>query len=475
MSTLVAIAVLCAGWPGTASLAALGQVPASAGTWGNAREVPGLGQLNQGGNAVVASVSCPSVGNCGAGGWYSPASGTLEAFVVNEVKGRWRQPEEVPGVATLNTAGVGLVDNMSCPSPGDCSAVGTYQTNIKDQLPFVVTETNGTWGQAAEVPGLSALGTDKYINFGSVSCASPGNCSAGGSYGVAPQGFQAFVVSQAKGKWGKAEEVPGSAALNTGGNASTGWISCPAVGDCSADGQYTDASGHTQVFVVNESGGTWGTAQELPGLSALNANDAGVGPLSCGAVGDCGLGGTYIDSFGAGQVFVASESGGAWGGTEEIPGTASLNTSGANVTAISCPAAGDCGAVGIYGGASNVDDAFAVTESGGTWGNAAQIPGTGALNQGAIAYPAAISCPAPGDCGAGGYYDDSAGHLQVFVVNQSSGAWGTAEQIPGSAKLNTGGNAVLNAMSCPTVSHCTAGGFYTAKASAQEGFVVSGP
>ena len=42
--------------------------------WGRAVEVPGLGSLNKGGNAGVNSVSCASPGNCTAGGSYTDRS-----------------------------------------------------------------------------------------------------------------------------------------------------------------------------------------------------------------------------------------------------------------------------------------------------------------------------------------------------------------------------------------------------------------
>ena len=54
------------------------------------------------------------------------------------------------------------------------------------------------------------------------------------------------------GVWGRAEAVPGLAALNRGGFARVFSVSCARAGECSAGGTYTDASGG-QGFVVNES------------------------------------------------------------------------------------------------------------------------------------------------------------------------------------------------------------------------------
>jgi hypothetical protein len=78
---------------GTAQAAAV----AVAGTWRKAIEVPGLGSLNKGGSALLTSVSCASAGNCAAGGFYSDGSFHTQAFVVSERDGTWGKAIEVPG------------------------------------------------------------------------------------------------------------------------------------------------------------------------------------------------------------------------------------------------------------------------------------------------------------------------------------------------------------------------------------------
>ena len=54
------------------------------GRWGKAIQVPGSGALNAGGGAGVNSVSCPSAGNCAAGGLYVDSSGHDQGFVVSQ-------------------------------------------------------------------------------------------------------------------------------------------------------------------------------------------------------------------------------------------------------------------------------------------------------------------------------------------------------------------------------------------------------
>jgi hypothetical protein len=59
------------------------------------------------------------------------------------------------------------------------------------------------------------------------------------------------VVSERNGSWGKAIEVPGSGALNTGGHAQVMSVSCTSAGYCAAGGYYLDRSGADQAFVVS--------------------------------------------------------------------------------------------------------------------------------------------------------------------------------------------------------------------------------
>src|SRR5215472_6451611 len=56
--------------------------------------------------------------------------------------------------------------------------------------------SGGTWGTAREVPGTAALDQGGPAEALSVSCASAGNCSAGGSYADGPDSAQAFVAGE---------------------------------------------------------------------------------------------------------------------------------------------------------------------------------------------------------------------------------------------------------------------------------------
>src|SRR5215472_9565391 len=338
------------------------------GTWRTAIEVPGSGMLNKD-DAGVSSVSCASAGNCAAGGIYSSG----QAFVVSEQNGTWRTAVEVPGSGMLNAGGYARVLSVSCASAGNCAA-GGFSTDLGNPghgQAFVVSEINGTWRKAIEVPGSGMLNKGGAAGVNSVSCASAGNCAAGGFYEHSSVSLQAFVVSERNGTWGTARQVPGSGALDAGGSASVNSVSCASAGNCAAGGYYFDRSWHYQAFVVSEQNGTWGTAMQVPGSGALNAGGvASVESVSCASAGKCAAGGFYTDGFGHQQAFVVSEINGTWRTAIEVPGSGALNTGGGplvpargGVSSVSCASAGNCAAGGFYTDGFGRVQAFVVSQA----------------------------------------------------------------------------------------------------------------
>jgi hypothetical protein len=490
--TAAVLAVACSVLQASGSEAAarmLATAAASGGVWGKALEVPGMAGLDNADGAEITSVSCASAGDCTAGGYSPDASGNnTQAYVVGETNNSWGTAQVVPGIAALNTGGIAQITSVSCASAGDCSAGGYYTDGSASTQAFVATQTGGRWGTAEEVPGTAALnaGAGPYsgAETTSVSCSSVGNCSAGGYYTDGSGDTQAFVATQTGGSWGTAEEVPGTAALNAGASslsgAKTTAVSCAPAGNCSVGGYYTDGSGSVQAFVATQTGSTWGTAQELPGTAALNAfGGASVTAVSCASTGSCSAAGYYTDSSDNTQAFVATQTGSTWGTAQELPGTAALNISGnAVVTSVSCASTGNCSAGGYYNeqsvnGASYGAQAFVANETGGTWGTAQQVAGTGGQNTGNNTFVSSMSCASPGNCSAGGQYTDAGGNSQAFVVDETGGSWATAQEVPGTAALNAFGDAEVTSVSCASAGNCSAGGYYLDGNIAFQAFVAS--
>lgn len=278
------------------------------GVWGEAIEVRGLGALNAGGGASVTSVACASSGNCTAVGGYTDGENHGQGFVADEKNGIWGQAIEVPGLEALNTTGSAEVLSVACALPGNCTAGGDYSNGADNngQQGFVVSEKNGVWGQAIEVPGLEALNTNGDAWVGSVSCATAGNCTVGGDYDYDYN--WGFVAVERNGAWSQAINAPGVGELDSGRYADVNSVACPSADSCAVAGDYEDISGndgfHPEGFAVSERNDKWGAAIKEPGVRALHAAFADATSVSCVSPGHCTVGGYYSDNHGHQQGFV---------------------------------------------------------------------------------------------------------------------------------------------------------------------------
>ena len=212
-----------------------------------------------------------------------------------------------------------------------------------------VSSVNATsdWGNAIPIPALISLNTGGNADSNSVSCASAGNCAVTGYY-KAGAGVQGFVVNQTGGTWGSAISIPALSGLNTAGNAGGSSVSCASAGNCAVTGSYDNGVGD-QGFVVNQTNGTWGNAIPIPALSGLNTGDNAIGhSVSCASAGNCAASGHYEDSAGE-QGFVVNQTDGTWGNAIAIPALIGLNTGGdADAWSVSCASAGNCAVTSYY-------------------------------------------------------------------------------------------------------------------------------
>jgi hypothetical protein len=370
VSLIAACCTLVACDGATTVVTAAIKVPAATGTWGGAAIVPGLfSRPPQTFTASVSSVSCTAAGDCSAGGYYgyNPQSA---AFVVDETGGRWAKARVVTGTAGYAQA---IVSSVSCASPGNCSAGGLVATLARRPIPpnsppytsqaYVVNEKDGAWGTAEIVPGTRALNVGDNAGVGSLSCTAVGDCTASGNYESSPRGAEenseAFVVDERNGVCGTAHSVPCVSGMADADTSVTS-MSCASPGNCAAGGAYAGRSATLaqQAFIVNETHGIWGKAEEVPGTAPGAAKyDSEVSSVSCTSPGNCSAGG-YDDGTDAwfrqqqtGRAFVVDETGGTWGTAREVSGLTALNTNryDTQVASVSCVSATDCVAGGSFG------------------------------------------------------------------------------------------------------------------------------
>ena len=100
-----------------------------------------------GSEATLGTVSCPSPGNRSAGLDTGPGD-QQETFTLDQSSGSWGAPTEVTMANGQGAAGLSLT-SMSCPSAGNCAAVGYYsRPGALFVHAYVVDETGGVWGPA---------------------------------------------------------------------------------------------------------------------------------------------------------------------------------------------------------------------------------------------------------------------------------------------------------------------------------------
>jgi hypothetical protein len=219
------------------------------GTWQAAAQVI-LPALSPDGTGTANSLSCPAVGKCVIAGAYQPAvtASPSTGFVVTQTPAGWSAPVTFPGVA---------IDAISCPSAGNCAATAQDDTaNVAD----VTNEVHGTWGKVSPLPGVTGLSYNgekaAVSEIFNLVCPSAGNCTAAGTYftnlSASPPAQNVFVASEVGGKWWSARVPAGLLALNTAGYASVAGLDCAAAANCVVGGDYDSTAADQGAFLLAE-------------------------------------------------------------------------------------------------------------------------------------------------------------------------------------------------------------------------------
>jgi hypothetical protein len=451
--------------------------------WKTAIDVPGL-SASQGDSVSVSGVACPSVNHCVATGTYRDAARNQQAFITVQENGTWGRAFEVPGSAALNKGFFADAAGVACPATGECTIAGEYTDSAGRLQLFVADEKNGHWGSAHPIPGSVKLnGAGLGATIEALACGAPGDCVVAGSYTAgagasgttteirssagagtptaSPVAEHAFVAGEKNGTWGNAIQVPGLSALKATVDSGASSVSCAGT-DCAVIGLYTDSKLVLHAFVADMKDGRWGNARVVPGTPA----NAAASVVYCAAPGNCAATGDFTDSHGKAQVWVAAENGGTWHQAAAIPGIAALSKGGeAGAGDITCVSPGNCTTIGTVtqvASGKTASAAYTADERGGTWHAARLIPGTTTAKPGRQSSFGLVSCPKEDACAVGGGFTDSLGeHSQAVTVNEAGGIWGSATPVPGLARLNKGADAAITALACAAPAHCAAGGYYT--------------
>ena len=324
----------------------------------------------------------------------------------------------------------------------------------------------GSWTPSqAPLPTASLPdgGTADAMDLSSTSCSSSSFCVAVGwvSDGNDNSGYiPRFPLAEtySAGSWTPTVLPMPSDAVNYLSSLTS--VSCASEGSCAAVGTYygVASEGWNQNGLLEElSDGEWSaTAAPLPngpGSALVNLNS-----VSCSDAVTCvAVGAIADDETGAQSGVIYSLNSDVWQ-LQQAPMPS--DTAYINMTSVSCPDDGDCVAVGYYEPTNDNASGLIFTLASGIWGYVvAPTPtnqGTGSTPDVAIN---AVDCPEVGWCEAGGFYVDTNDNVQPLLLQLDSGSW-TPLQAPVPANSQTNTLAGVNGMYCPAVGSCVATGFY---------------
>lgn len=434
----------------------------------------------------VRDIDCAAVGECVAVGEFSNAIGGYESFMVVSTGGAWGQavaPSFASGVRVTTSSAYGILRAVSCPSVGNCAAVGTVKTPAGIES-FTITMTNGVWGQGEPVAFAGSVqNSTPFATLMSIDCPSVGNCAAGGQFKNAAGHIEAFTVTLTGGVWGQGAPVVFAAGVQTLHPVDGGYlrsVSCASAGNCTATGRFRSGTNSFEGFSVTQSNGTWGQARPVvfpAGVQASVPADE-LFSVDCTSAGNCTAVGAFTDVHGGYSTVVQSSVNGTWGqphvgvfASGLLPAQLSQRIDALN--RVSCTSAGNCVAVGFFYELGSIKRAFTMTQTNGTWGQAEPV----ALGSVAASNPFAelyvVDCSSVGNCVTAGHFVDTNGGRQGFTMTRTNGTWGQATPIvfPPGGQSNMP-EVRLSAVSCASTSFCSVGGYYQDGSNLYQGVIL---
>ena len=342
------------------------------GVWGPSREISlpaNAATTSQ--TSQLRSVSCASAGNCSAVGSYidnSQPTGHIEGYVLSEVRDTWSSTLQTKEPTNANTNPYVGFNQIKCGAPGDCTAVGSYIDRNNVTHGVVLDQRGGRWAtaMALELPGDANAFPSASLS--EVSCATASNCTAIGSYTTDLGAIDGLTVTEARGTWQRAVAMQLPAGVGANPHVffyGYGGLSCTSIGNCSGGGQYRDAANQYEGFLIDEVNGVWKQANELilPSGARAAGKNGGVVAVSCRRAGVCSAGAAYLDGVGRYQALVVNEVAHRWrtGLKVTLPDRATSVGVDGGVYGLVCSPQGPCTATGSYLDATSAYEGFTLT------------------------------------------------------------------------------------------------------------------
>jgi hypothetical protein len=245
-------------------------------------------------------------------------------------------------------------------------------------------------------------------------------------------------------------------------------VACPDVSSCTAVGSYTDSADFLQGLLETGAETRW-TPAKAP-LPKGADSDSNLTAVACPAATSCVALGDYDDSSGNTQGLLLTGSGAAWKAAKAPLPSGAPSSQYVSLNSVACPSASSCTAVGSYSSAKG-QSGLILTRSGSSW-KAVSAPLPAHANPAPEASLTAVTCPSSSSCTAVGTYTDASGIQQGLLLTGSGKSWTAAQApLPRGATTNL---VFLDAVACPAAFSCVVGGWYRdAATSYNQGLVLA--
>jgi hypothetical protein len=333
---------------------------------------------------------------------------------------------------------------------------------VRATIVFSVGTFAAAWSAATTPAPAGAVGGSG-VDWNSAACASASRCVAVGvGYPGPTDQTQAVIVTGSGSSW-QAVNTPLPAGVTGVTHSDLVSVSCAPDGRCAAVGTYSTNAGQHGLLVIS-SGSAW-TAYEAP-LPA-NARPGGGDSLvsvTCPAPGECVAVGNYLTSAESPAGLLLEESGAVWRALQ-APSPANVDTGSAadtRLSAVACLVATHCTAAGSYVNSSAQQQLLMLSESGGVWTATGVTPpadaytGLGSPNP---LDPVALAC-SPAACTVTGEYATISGNpstYSIFVMTVVGGSWkATTAPVPPGLSSYTPASIACR----PAMTQCNIAGYY---------------
>jgi hypothetical protein len=285
-------------------------------------------------NNYLYSVSCTSMSDCWAVGFYISASTNRYQTLIERWNGTsWSIVASPNSSASENNS----LSGVTCTSGSDCWAIGGYHSTAANYDQTLIERWNGTSWSIVASPNSSA---NENNSLTGVTCTSGSDCWTVGSYQSASTSRYQTLIERWNGtSWSIVNSPNGSANENN----SLWGVTCTSGSDCWTVGYY--GLGSAQTLTARWNGTSWSIV-DSPNTGGNNY----LMSITCNSGSDCWAAGYYQNGSAAPAQTLMEY----WNGTFWSVGD-SPNTNGNDnnyLYGVMCTSTSDCWAAGYYLSAS---------------------------------------------------------------------------------------------------------------------------